>query len=423
MKSIQQLRERAAALANGMDKMLRAAGDRKWSKDEQAAYDALNAQFEDLKAEIEDMEANPGGSSARNSSRPAIKAGIASGDDDLPALRSADDFRSHYIGRGLSAAAISPDKRITLTDFLRAKLDLPSTHAARNALTEGTDSAGGYTVVPSVVMPEILEALVPNSALMQAGAAIAPLTDPGKSYTLPGIQSVPTAAWRAENGAVAESDPVFRAVIATPRSLAVYFKVSRELLADSPGMNSALRQVIGQAFAKEMDRVGLRGTGIAPQPSGILTTVGIQAVSNGTNGASLATTKFANFSSAIGAVMGADAPMPTAAIMAPRSRMVLAGLADTTGQPLLAPPLVEDLKLLTTSQIPINLTVGSSTDCSEIYVGDFSQVRFVLRENLSVQVLDQAFATTGQIGLIAHMRLDVLVPYSAGLAVITGVKP
>jgi len=422
MKSIQALRERAYALSNAMSKMLAAAGDKAWPKDQQAAYDAMNEQFEEVKNEIETMEAEANGQKPRASGKPS-KAGAASSEEDLPALRTPDEFHNHYCRRaGNQASQLDRQSNINIADFMRGVANMQTTPAVRNALSEGTDSAGGFTV-PNIVMPEILSALVPNSSLLQAGAAISPQEDGAKSFVLPGIQTLPTAAWRSENGAVAESDPVFRALTATPRSLAVMFKISRELLADSAGMHQALLQVIGQAFAKEMDRVGLRGSGTAPEPRGISNTAGIQSVTNGTNGASLATLRYGNLLTGIQSILTADAPMPTAAIMSPRTRVGLATLADTLFQPLAAPPLVRDLQLLTSSQIPNNLTTGTSTDCTEIYMGDFSQVRFVLRENLSVQLLQEAYASTGQLAFIAHMRLDVLVPYAAGLAVVTGVRP
>ena len=36
--------------------------------------------------------------------------------------------------------------------------------------------------------------------------------------------------------------------------------------------------------------------------------------------------------------------------------------------------MLEQMQLLATSQIPNTLTVGTSTDCSEIYIGDFSKM-------------------------------------------------
>ncbi|PZP28902.1 MAG: phage major capsid protein [Roseateles depolymerans] len=417
--SIQEKREQLATVLKQSNELLTSVGNKAMTKDQQAAHENLMDQSLRLQREIQDMT-----DVANNAGRTfeASQLGSEADDPDAPVMRNADDFRKHYFAKARQEGMSTDKDRVRLLDFMRGVANLKTTRAAQNSLSVGTDSQGGFTV-PAVVMPEILEALVPNSSLLQAGAAIVPRNDGAKSYTLPGIQTLPTAAWRNENGAVAESDPVFRALTAAPKSLAVFFKVSRELLADSSGMNAALRKVLAQAFAKEMDRVGLRGTGTAPEPKGILNTLGIQAVSNGVNGASLATLRYGNFLTALQSILGADAPMPTAAIMSPRSRVGLASLIDTTNQPLAAPPMVSDLKMLTSSQIPNTLTVGTSTDCTEIYMGDFSQVQFVLRENLSIQLLDQTFATTGQVGFIAHMRLDILVPYAAGLAVVTGVRP
>jgi HK97 family phage major capsid protein len=233
---------------------------------------------------------------------------------------------------------------------------------------------------------------------------------------------VPTAAWRAENANVAEAEPTFRAVVATPRSLSFYFKVSRELLADSPNLETALRTAIAQAFAKELDRAGLRGSGTAPEPRGILNTAGVQSITNGANGAPL--TSYSNLISAVQAIRAADAPMPTAVIMAPRSLAKLAGLTDTTNQPLRRPPLLDTWAFIDTSAIPVNLTVGTSNDCSEIFVGDFRSVQFFFREGpVSIQLLKEAFATSGQLAFVCHARVDVGVLYPSALAVVTGVRP
>lgn len=330
-------------------------------------------------------------------------------------LRKGADFRAAL----LNGTMPRPDEEIRLDEFLRGVAGMRTTKAVQNALSIGTDAGGGYTV-PSIVLPQILEALVPASTLLNTGAGMVMLNDGAKTYTLAGINAVPTAAWRAENANVGESEPTFRAIVATPRSLAFYFKVSRELLADSPNMESALRTAIAQAFAKELDRAGLRGSGTAPEPRGILNTSGVQSVTNGTNGAVLAS--YANFVSAISAIRAADAPMPTAAIMAPRSRAKLIGLTDTTNQPLRRPPELEAWPMVDTSAIPTNLTVGTSTDCSEIYVGDFRHVNFFIRELLSIQMLTEAFATAGQIGFVCHARVDVGVLYPAAFAVVTGVR-
>jgi HK97 family phage major capsid protein len=331
-----------------------------------------------------------------------------------PAMRNSGDFAKHY-----NTGHSKEHDEFDIADYLRGVANLKTTPGVHNALSSGTDTSGGYAV-PGLLMPSILSAMVPVSALLSAGAGIIPLGEGAKTFTTAAINAIPTAAWRAEAGALATSDPTFRAVVATPRSLSFMFKVSRELLADAAGLTVALNQAIAQAFAKELDRAGLRGTGTAPEPTGVLNTAGIQAVSNGNNGTALAS--YANLFSAYSSILQADGPAPTAAIMSPRSLVKLGGLIDSTGQPVLMPGMLQPLKMVATSQIPNNLTVGTSSDCSEIYVGDFSQMYFAMRENVSIQLLQEAYASTGEIGFACHVRADVVVNYPAAFAVVTGVK-
>ena len=331
----------------------------------------------------------------------------------MKVLRSADDFRAHYAMRPQSSEAPG------LTDFIRGIARMKTTPAAARALSVGVDSTGGYAV-PSLVMPEILAALVPVSSLLQAGVGIIPLDEGAKNYSFAAVDALPTPGWRNENDDVVESAPTFKNLIVTPHSLAFMVKISRELLADATNIDSALREVIAQAFAKEIDRVGLRGSGITPVPRGLLNTVGVNAVTSGANGAALAS--YGNLFSGVQALLGADAPMPNAAIMSPRSLVKLGALADTTGQPLQVPSMLQNLKFLGTSQVPDNLTVGTSSDCSEIYIGDFTKMALAMRENLSIQVLEEAFANKGQIAFMCHVRMDTAVLYPKAFALVTGVR-
>ena len=341
---------------------------------------------------------------------------------DLKVLRTASDIRAHYanLQRGQVSAQAYGDQPMRLDDFVRGIAGMKTTPGVHAALSVGTDTSGGYAV-PTILMPDILQALVPASSLMQAGAGIVPLDNGGKSFTTAAVSVVPTAGWRLESGTVVESDPTFRAVTSIPHSLAFYFKTSRELLADAQNMTAAMTIAIAQAFAKAVDRAGLRGTGTAPEPRGLLNTSGIASVANGANGTALGS--YANILSAYQAVLQADGPMPTAAIMSPRSQIKLAGLVDTIGQPVQKPQLLLPMKLLATSQVPNNLTVGSSTDCSEIYLGDFTQMAFMMREQMSMQILKEQFALTGELAFLCHMRMDVAVMYPAAFAVVTGVRP
>lgn len=339
-----------------------------------------------------------------------------------PIGRRGCDWRSVFVERDQGRIDAHEDGDLTLANFVRGVARMRTTDAVTRALSVGTDTAGGFTV-PTVLMPEIFNALVPRSSLLEAGVGVVPAPEGAKSFNYAAINAIPTASWRNEAGAIAESDPTFRNIQVIPRSLSFFFKISRELMADSPNIEQALNTAIAQAFAREIDRAGLRGTGTAPQPRGLLNVVGVQAVGNGANGASLATLRFANLLSAYQAIRAADAPAPTAAIMSPRAFVGFAGLADTTNQPLMRPQLLQDVRMLDTSQIPVNLTVGTSTDCTEIYLGDFTWASFFMRENVSIQLATELYAATGEIGFFCHVRADFMVTYPAAFAVVTGVRP
>lgn len=393
------------------------------------AFDTFKSDMDSRIAQVETKMSRPGAFTGTPGSQPKngepVLIDVETG-KRLLTLKAGDNVREKFREAGRTDVLDHNDDGLTLADWLRAVAGQKSTPLAQKAMSVGTDTSGGY-MVPTALLPGVLEALVAESSLMQAGAQMVSVEhDAGggaKSYVMAAVDTIPTAAWRAEAGSVAESDPAFRTVTATPRSLAFYFKVSRELLADAFNLNSALANVIAQAMAKEMDRAGLLGSGSPPEPRGIANVSGIQSVGNGTAGTSLATIKYSNLMSAVQAILQANGPMPNAAIMAPRTLVGLGNLADSTGQPLQRPDLLRDMRMIATSQIPVNQTVGASTDCSSMFIGSFARTRFVLREAVSIQKLNELFAGTGQVGFMCHVRADFVLEYPSTVALVTGIRP
>ncbi|SCY74853.1 phage major capsid protein, HK97 family [Nitrosospira sp. Nl5] len=427
MSNIKQLRESRYALARANRDLI----DQNPGK----AFDAVQKEFDVNMANIDslDRQINAAQDKLNDDMEAKLGGGVRAAGTEWRNADSGKKIPVAYASNGsfrdqLKDAFPVPDgfsehqPKASIGEFMRGVAGMKLTEPVRNSLLVCTDTAGGFTL-PHYLQLQMLEAMVPNSSLLQAGAGIARLEQGAKNYRIAAISTIPTAAWRLEAGTVAASDPVFRGVDITPQSLSFYFKISRELLADSSNLDQALFNAIAQSFAKELDRAGLRGTGTDPEIRGMLNTTGIQAVTNGANGASLATTAYANFISATNALLAADAPMPTGAIMSPRSMTVLAGLLDTTNQPRRAPAILDNTKFIATSQIPNNLTVGSSSDCTEIYIGDFSKFIYFMREGVSIQLLKENFAGTGEIGFMCHTRVDAAATYPAALSVVTGVKP
>ncbi|WP_306715118.1 phage major capsid protein [Burkholderia dolosa] len=311
-----------------------------------------------------------------------------------------------------AAGALDPRNNFGIADFIRGAAGMSVGDGVRAALSEGVGKDGGYAV-PDVVMPRILGAMVRSSALLAAGASILPL-DAAKSVSIAAVDKLPEPAWRNENAPVAIGGPAFRAVTATPRSIAIAVPISRELLADAVDMNRAVTLALAMAFSKAFDRAALVGSGNVPEPLGLHGMDGVKKIQQ--IGAKFS---YADMLAAYQAQTEADAPAPTSIIMAPRTLVGLAGLVDSTGQPLNAPALLDGVARRTSVGVPTNL--GDSANKSLAFIGNFNTVQFVLRENFNVRLLQETASSNGQLVFLCHARFDVVAQYPDAITVIEGV--
>ena len=318
------------------------------------------------------------------------------------AAGSDEDYRNLSAGR-LMAAMVSGSRGDSIV---------------RNALSEGADSSGGVTV-PETVMAQLIDQMRAASHVVNAGAKTAILTT--EKTSIARLSSDPSAAWRLENGQVAESEPTFDAVQFVARSLAVWVPISRELIEDSINIETALQLALTGALAGEVDRVAMLGSGTAPEPKGIANDANINTLSMGENGAAI--TNYAQLLSAYQLMAEANSSAPTAAIMAPRTRFAYAGLVDSSGQPLNRPDIIKDLPLLMTTKVPIDDTQGTAVNASKIILGDFSRLILGVRSSLRIEILNQPLARNLQYAFLAHLRMDIAIEQPKAFTVIKGVIP
>lgn len=418
-----QLLQRRADLRRGLDKLeaeIHKNADHNPTDDQAFAFEAVVQAISHICTNLDTFDAAepdaPRNGEVRDRDGKRIGTMLTAED-----LRSREKIAAKLAGPDGGGSALTGENAdASLADFFRGVAGMKTSGAVKASLTEGTSSSGGYAV-PTILLPGILAALAPASALLQAGAGIVMLDQTqAKSFNVAAIDTLPTAAWRSENGAVAESNPTFRGQTITPQSLSFLFKVSRELLADAPGLEQALTTAITQAFAKELDRAGLIGSGTAPEICGLANIANVNAVSNGANGTSL--TGYGNFLAARTAILGQNAPAPNSVILSVRDEGKLAGLEDTLGQPLNRPPVIAGWNFIPTSQLPVNLTVGTSSDCSQAFVGNFSGFTYFMREGITVLLVRELYAATGQVAFACHTRVDVAASYPKAFAVVSGIR-
>lgn len=395
--------------------------DERTANEIQEAFDGLLAIFDALEAE-KDTRNNIGSRQPRSHGgdlrRPVVNGEGRGVDDgrsiyrDVPeiesiGLRSHQRMARHIAERGVENFDLSPGQ------YLRAMVLGAKTEVEKRALSEGTDSAGGFTV-PEILSAQVIDMVRAQSTVVRAGAITVPLES--DTQHMAKVTTDPVPAWRNEAAAVAESDPTFGRVTFTPKSLAVLVKVSRELLEDSLNIETLLPQIITSAMAVELDRVSLFGTGTAPQPRGVVNFAGVQSVEH-----DAALASYASLIAARTKVKTANFDGVSAYIMHPRDEGTLAGLTASDGQPLNMPPAIAEVPMLTSTSVPAD--EGTGTNESTIVTGKFNQLMIGLRHGVTIQILRERFQDTGQYGFLAFMRADIAAQHENAFCKITGIIP
>ena len=289
----------------------------------------------------------------------------------------------------------------------------PRNELERRALSEGSDSAGGVSV-PDVTLARFIDKLRAQTVCIRAGAQTLPLTS--DKVTIARTTTDPTVAWRAENAAVAESDPAFEGLVFVPRSLAVYFKVSRELLEDSVNIEQALEASLIGALSVELDRVALEGSGTAPEPKGIIASTGIGSVA-----VSAAITNWDKFIDGLYELWVDSAADPTGIVMHPRTLQTISKFKEgTTNAPLPKPPVLANVPIYRTTGLSITLSPGTATT---VVMGNFSELIIGIRTQLQIEILRELFAGNLQVGFLAFLRADIGLAHPQSFVKLTGIVP
>jgi HK97 family phage major capsid protein len=276
------------------------------------------------------------------------------------------------------------------------------------ALSEGSDSAGGYSV-PEVLAGSFIDRVRNVATVFRAGAVTVPMTSdtlhiarlaqPG--LTVDGSPAGVETLWKTENDDITEGDLTLERVTFTARTLPVIIKLSVELSEDSNNIAAIIERELAAAFALELDRVALFGSGVAPQPKGVRN----QASVNVEDFGGLAPTDYDFVIDAI-ARLWADNHNPNARMYPPALAAHLAKLKDTTNQPLRVPDVVAAVPAFVTNQIPND---GGSPTSTTMIVGDFTNLLIGVRTSFRLEVsrvAGSAFEKL-QVWVRAYLRADV----------------
>jgi HK97 family phage major capsid protein len=298
--------------------------------------------------------------------------------------------------------AAGPGEGVTFGGLVRAMVAGPRTAAEKRALGEGTDAGGGVTV-PSLVLQQFIDRLRSQVVCIRAGAVTIPLES--DQNTIARLTADPTVAWRLENQVVPETDPSFDGLVLTPRWLGCLTRVSRELLMDSLNVDAMLTTAFTGAMAVAVDKAALIGSGTAPEPRGIINTVGIGNVPVTAN------LKYDDLLSALAVLGNNNAAPATGMIMSPTNYYNLAKAKGAPDGQYLAPPLTVMPPLFMTTSLPNTTAV----------VGNFAELYFGFRAELRIELLRELYASNFQHAFLVWLRWDVGLAHPASFCTITGI--
>ena len=148
------------------------------------------------------------------------------------------------------------------------------------AMSQGTDTAGGY-IVPEEAISSVIEALKANVVAYDLGAR--DLAVSGTPVTIPKLTSSATGYWVSENSTITASDLGFEQINMTPKTVAGRVILSNLLLETSaPTADSIIEQDLASQLGLALDLGVLNGSagGGAGEPVGIMQNASVTQTAN-----------------------------------------------------------------------------------------------------------------------------------------------
>lgn len=290
-------------------------------------------------------------------------------------------------------------------------------------LVVGTPTAGGNVVSTDLLAQSFIDLLRNKMSVMRAGSQM--LTGLNGNIALPRMTGAATAYWVTEGNAPTESQQAFDQVTMSPKTVGAFTDISRKLLLQSSiDVEGLVRSDLATVLGLEIDRVALNGSGTAPQPRGVLNTVGIGSVAGGTAGAA---PTWANIVSLWSAVAAANADYGTTGFVT-NSKVVgkLMTTEKATGSGQFVCPGFPDAAGITnfggaravvSNQVPSNLVKGGSgTVCSAIAFGNWADLIIGMWGTLDLMVDPYSQSTSGTVRVVALQDVDVAVRHAESFA-------
>lgn len=453
MISLLNLKARAVARANDAQKILDVvAGSeitREMTPEEKASFECALADVKTMKGQIAQMSAMdaetvavealdvPAERSIRRSTAPGDAPAVHTEKRDysmLKALRTAADQRPQDGLEGEVSREIERQKGTAPRTFYMptgsdpeiARLMYPSRkdHGIRRDLTTAT-GPGSIFNVPEASLIELLRAKL---VLKKLGCTM--LTGMKGTFSMIRQNGKSTVYWLGESASATNSNPTYDQVPFTPKVAIDAIPISRQFLNQtSLDAESQVKVDLSDSMAREVDRVGIAGTGTT-QPLGICANTTIIANSTGlalgANGGPMTYAAAIAMESQVSNFNADEGKLAYLTSPAVRGELKQTPLIGTTFPTFVwgkgAAPgegEVNDYRALATTNVPTNLTKGTTTGtCKAVIFGNWADLVIAEWEGIDVLVNPYTLQNSGGVIISLQISIDVEVRHPESFALI-----
>ena len=295
-------------------------------------------------------------------------------------------------------------------------------------------TAGGILNAPEFAQSLFAYALSPRVAVRNV-PGIRRYAAQGNLVYFPRETTRAGASQANEAGTLSSADATLAQQNVTVQKQYAFRRWSSELAADArPAFNEFLQNTVIRDLDIQCDIQYLRGSGSAPQITGILNYSGLTSgPSLGANGRSPKSDDI------LDAVYNLEAVNATAdfIICHPRTINSLRKEKDNEGRYLLSytpvalgadgapqprPVLAGYLPAYTTTNLTITETTGANTDTSTLIIGDSSQIYLVERPGTELAFSEHLYFNTDELAVRAIRRSTIVIIQPTAVELVTGVR-
>ncbi len=283
----------------------------------------------------------------------------------------------------------------------------------QNVMSVGTDTKGGFLVVPAEMEGSIRDLLARN-VVMRSLATVITATAERK---MPFVTSYGAASWIGENGTYPKIDDAFAVQSIGSHKLGKIIPVSEELVNDIDyDLTAHINRSFARSFGEAEEQAYLTGDG-TDKPTGVL----VDAETGLTTAAASAITadELLDLYYALKSGYRAGATF----LLADGTEKLLRKLKNsTTGDYMWQPGLTagQPNTLLGRPVRTSDYMPAFAAGAKAVAFGDFSQYTIKDTRGMQMQVLGELYAENGQVGFKGYERTDgkLLIPEAVKLLVV-----